>query len=103
MRNEAMAVAEQVVAFRAWVAGAGVVWVDHLVPEFPDFLSKKVVTGPDASVLEFFAKNPALATRELSALANKTATRVTSGEYRNPANVPDGFEQTTVSTHCHCY
>jgi len=100
LRNEAMAVAEQVVAFRAWVAGTGVVWVDHLASEFPDFLSKKVVTGANASAIEFYAKNPALAPRELSALANKTATRatfrVTSDEYRNPANAPDTFEQASL-------
>ena len=100
LRNEAMAVAEQVVAFRAWVAGAGVVWVDHLAPEFRDFLGKRTGVDANAKVLEFYSKNPALATRELSELANKTATRatfrVTSDEYRNPANAPDGFEQASL-------
>ena len=100
LRNEAMAVAEQVVAFRAWVAGTGVVWVDHLAPEFRDFLGKRTGTGANANVLEFYSKNPALATRELSELANKTATRanvrVTSDEYRNPANAPDGFEKAAI-------
>ena len=100
LRNEAMAVAEQVVAFRAWVAGTGVVWVDHLAPEFRGFLGKRIATGPNASTLEFYSKNPALATRELSELANKTATRatfrVTSDEYRNPANAPDGFETSAI-------
>ena len=100
LRNEAMAVAEQVVAFRAWVAGTGVVWVDHLAPEFRGFLGKRIATGPNASTLEFYSKNPALATRELSELANKTATRatfrVTSDEYRNEANKPDGFENASI-------
>ena len=100
LRNEAMAVAEQVVAFRAWVAGTGVVWVDHLAPEFRDFLSKRTGVGANSSTLEFYSKNPALATRELSELANKTATRatfrVTSDEYRNPANAPDGFESASI-------
>lgn len=100
LRNEALAVADQVIAFRAWVAGTGVVWVDHLAPEFRDFLSKRIATGPNASTLEFYSKNPALATRELSELANKTTTRalfrVTSDEYRNPANAPDGFEKASL-------
>lgn len=104
LRNEAMAVAEQVIAFRAWVASTGVVWVDHLAPEFRDFLGKRagVSTNANANVntLEFYSKNPALATRELSELANKTATRatfrVTSDEYRNPSNAPDGFESASI-------
>lgn len=100
LRNEAMAVAEQVVAFRAWVAGAGVVWVDHLAPELRDFLGKRTGTDANGKVLEFYSKNPALATRELSELANKTATRatfrVTSDEYRNPANAPDSFETNSI-------
>lgn len=97
LRNEATATAEQVVAFRAWVASTGVVWVDHLAPAFRDFLGKRVSSD---STMEFFSKNPALATRELSEIVSKTATRatfrVTSDEYRNPANAPDRFESTAI-------
>lgn len=97
LRNEATASAEQVIAFRAWVANTGVIWVDHLAPEFRDFLGKR--TSSD-NALEFFSKNPALATRELSEIVSKTATRatfrVTSDEYRNPANAPDAFETTSI-------
>ena len=100
LRNEAQAVADQVIAFRAWVASTGVVWVDHLAPEFRDFLSKKTTASPNAGAIEFYSKNPALATRELSELANKTTTRalfrVTSDEYRNPTNAPDGFEKASL-------
>ena len=74
LRNEAMAVAEQVVAFRAWVANTGVIWVDHLAPEFRDYLSRRANSD---KTLEFFSKNPALATRELSEIVSKTATRAT--------------------------
>ncbi len=99
LRNEAMASAEQVIAFRAWVANTGVVWVDHLAPQFRDYLGKK---ASNDNTLEFFSKNPALATRELSEIVSKTATRatfrVTSDEYRNPANAPDGFENTSIQT-----
>lgn len=97
LRNEAMASAEQVLAFRAWVANTGVVWVDHLAPDFPDYLGKRASSD---GTMEFFSKNPALATRELSTIVSKTATRatfrVTSDEYRNPANAPDSFESTSI-------
>lgn len=101
LRNEATAIAEQVVAFRAWIANTGVVWVDHLTPEFPDFLGKRIGTmATTNTALEFYSKNPALATRELSELANKSTTRatfrVTSDEYRNPANAPDAFERASI-------
>mgnify|MGYP001474827092 FL=1 len=74
LRNEAMASAEQVLAFRAWVANTGVVWVDHLAPDFPDYLGKRASSD---GTMEFFSKNPALATRELSTIVSKTATRAT--------------------------
>ena len=97
LRNEAMASAEQVIAFRAWVVNTGVVWVDHLAPGFGDFLGKR---ASNDNTMEFFSKNPALATRELSDIVSKTATRatfrVTSDEYRNPANAPDRFENAAI-------
>lgn len=96
LRNEARAVAEQVVSFRAWVAASGVIWVDKLSPEFHDYLGKKLVHEGEL----MFSKNPALATRELSTIVAKSATRakfrVTSDEYRNPANAPDGFESRAI-------
>ncbi|MEN8177195.1 MAG: DUF3365 domain-containing protein [Pseudomonadota bacterium] len=92
LRNEAQAVASQVVSFRSWVAGSGMVWVDNLSKDFHDFLAKR----PDSNGNFYFGKNPALATRELSELANKSAIRatfrVTSNDYRQPANAPDEFE-----------
>lgn len=97
LRNEAMASSEQVLAFRAWVANTGVVWVDHLAPEFRDYLGRRANSD---NTMEFFSKNPALATRELSEIVSKTATRatfrVTSDEYRNPANAPDRFENASI-------
>jgi HAMP domain-containing protein len=96
LRNEAQAVAEQVVSFRAWVAGTGVVWVDQLTPDFHDFLGRRM----DQSGGLLFSKNPALATRELSTVVAKSSSRatfrVTSDEYRNPANKPDGFESRAI-------
>jgi hypothetical protein len=84
LRNEATAVAEQVVSFRAWIANFGVVWVDKQPADFPDFLGKR----EDVHGNSLFSKNPALATRELSNIVGKSATRatfrVTSDQYRNP-------------------
>lgn len=97
LRNEAKAIADQVVSFRAWVAKSGMVWVDHLSPDFQDFLVKRY---DGASGGSYYGKNPALATRELSTLANKMSTRasfrVTSDEYRHESNRPDTFEQKAI-------
>ena len=93
LRNEAQAVADQVVSFRSWVAGTGMVWVNKLHPDFNGFLAVKDVSEDD----HFYGKNPALATRELSTIANKTSTRasftVTSDNVRQVANAPDPFEK----------
>ncbi len=95
-RNEAAAVADQVISFRAWVARAGMVWVNKLSPDFPDFLAKR----DDGSGREYYGKNPALATRELSLIANNAASRatfrVTSDEYRQADNAPDDFETRAI-------
>ena len=97
LRNEAEAVADQVIAFRSWVAGTGMIWVDKLAGEFPDFLAKR-----ECDSLTFYGKNPALATRELSTIANKASLRatflVTSDEVRQPANKPDDFERQAIAT-----
>ncbi len=97
LRNEAQAVADQVVSFRSWVAGSGMVWVNKLTPQFEDFLS--IHDMGDGT--RFYGKNPALATRELSTIANKTSTRasftVTSDKIRQKANAPDEFEKTAIA------
>lgn len=97
LRNTAQAVADQVIAFRSWVAGNGVVWVNGLRNNVPDFLGQKACG--DAM---FYSKNPALATRELSnvvAQSGVNATfRVTSDNFRNPSNRPDSFEMRAIQT-----
>jgi len=97
LRHEAIAVADQVVAFRSWVANTGVVWTDKLTGDFHDFLGKR----EDAAGNFFFSKNPGLATRELSNISSKTSTRanfrVTSDRYRNPLNKPDVFESEALA------
>lgn len=93
LRNEAQAVANQVVAFRAWIAQSGMVWVNELAPGFHDYLAEAPGTEDGQ---KWYGKNPALATRELSTIANESAQRtffrVTSDEYRQADNAPDEFE-----------
>jgi hypothetical protein len=95
LRSEAMTVADQVVSFRSWVGGTGVVWVDHLADNFPDFLGERKTEAGS-----FFSKNPALATRELSDIVGKSSSRatfrVTSDKYRNRKNTPDSFESSAI-------
>ncbi len=97
LRNEAEAVADQVVSFRSWVADSGMVWVNKLTPQFDEYLAVHD-TGNNS---RFYGKNPALATRELSTIANKTSTRasftVTSDDVRQKANAPDGFEKASIA------
>ncbi len=97
LRNEAQAVADQVVSFRAWVAGSGMVWVSKLTPQFDEYLA--IHDTEDSR--RFYGKNPALATRELSTIANKTSTRasftVTSDNVRQEANAPDEFEKAAIA------
>ena len=98
LQNEAQAVADQVISFRSWVAGSGMVWVDKLTPQFGDYLAIHSASNNTS----FYGKNPALATRELSSIANKTSTRaeftVTSDNVRQNANAPDSFEKAAIAT-----
>jgi len=73
------------------------VWVNKLTPQFEDYLA--VHDTRDST--RFYGKNPALATRELSTIANKTSTRasftVTSDKLRQKANAPDAFEKAAIA------
>ncbi len=97
LRNEAQAIADQVVSFRSWVAGSGMVWVNKLNPRFEEYLTVRDVGNSE----HFYGKNPALATRELSTIANSTSTRasfsVTSDDVRQGANAPDEFERAAIA------
>jgi len=97
LRSTAQAVAEQVIAFRSWVAGTGVIWVNNLHPGSPDFLGRTNCGGA-----VFYSKNPALATRELSNIVAQSGVnatfRVTSDNYRNVNNQPDSFEINAIYT-----
>ncbi len=92
LRKSAENIAQQALAFREWAAGTGLVWVNELHPDFQDFLMQK--KAEDGSI--FYGKNPTLVTREFSQVLSKMSSdatfRVTSDNYRHPANKPDPFE-----------
>ncbi len=96
-RNEARAVADQVTAFRSWIAQSGIVWVQKLVPGFHDYVDEQA----DAKGGAFYSKNPALATRELAAVAQREGARasfrVTSDNWRKKENAPDEFEAAAIA------
>lgn len=97
-RNEAHAVADQVMAFRSWIAQSGMVWVKKLAPGFHDFLDEQ----PDAAGGTFYGKNPALATRELAMITQRemarSTFRVTSDNCRKADNAPDAFEAAAIAS-----
>lgn len=99
LRREARIVADQVLSFRSWVAGSGMVWVDNLAPGFNDFLVKRYDATSGGS---YYGKNPDLATRELSIVAGETPShvsfRLTSDEYRQEDNRPDDFELRAIQS-----
>lgn len=96
-RNEARAVADQVAVFRSWIAQSGMIWVQKLAPGYHDFLDQQA----DANGGAFYGKNPALATRELAAVARRESARasfrVTSDNWRKEENAPDTFEASAIA------
>lgn len=97
LRNTAQAIADQVIAFRSWIAAPGVVWVDNLQGLAPDYLGRA-----SCGRTTIYSKNPALATRELSDIVERSRGnakfRVTSDNFRNPKNSPDAFEAGAIHT-----
>ena len=95
LRSTAQAVAEQVIAFRSWVSGSGVIWVDNLQPAAPDYLGRTA-----CGAASFYSKNPALATRELSQIVARSGVharfRVTSDNFRSVENQPDSYELSAI-------
>lgn len=95
LRSTAQAVAEQVIAFRSWVSGSGVVWVNSLQSSMPDFLGQTTCGSTS-----FYSKNPALATRELSTIVAQSGVhatfRVTSDNFRSASNQPDSYELNAI-------
>lgn len=99
LRNEAQTVADQILAFRTWVEGYEMIWVEHLDPDRRDFLVKRY---DGASGGSYWGKDPDLATRELSTIANASSQRasfkLTNDHYRHWSNRPNRFEQRAIKT-----
>lgn len=119
LRSEARTMSDNVMALGSWVAQYGRVWVkDHdksylgqmtLVPapaaDAVKTAAKPATKGaPKAPVepVNFYSKNPALAQREFSEIIAKSSAvvkfRLTSDNFMNPANKPDGFELAAINT-----
>ena len=87
---------ESIVLMRRWVASYGGVYVK----KGPGVESNPYLVNPDIVAMDgtvYTKRNPALMTRELSEMAEKSggplAFRITSLNGLNPANRPDSFER----------
>ncbi|MCP4298519.1 MAG: PAS domain S-box protein [Proteobacteria bacterium] len=98
LKREASTVVNQVIAFRRWVANTGGIWVNKIHIDFDDYLFKREYPGKGNDT--FYAKNPALATREFSKIYSQlsvgTTFRVTSNNFRKAENRPDLFELRSI-------
>jgi HAMP domain-containing protein len=94
LHSEARTISENVISFGSWVSQYGRVWVkDNDV----SYLGHMAATDNESqSTVNFYSKNPALAQREFSEVVAKSAApakfRMTSDNFMNPVNKPDGFE-----------
>ena len=91
---------QEVVLMREWMAQHNGVYVKMTPGVTPNPYLLKVpglrVVIRDEQGEQYTLKNPALATREISELAEKSGLfqfRITSLNPLNPANAPDAFEQ----------
>jgi HAMP domain-containing protein len=103
--TEGRAIANQIKLFRHWVAGYGGVWSKNsylptlgylMAEETKDGVIKTAkghVIGKEKGTV-FYEHNPALATRELSTIAEETGIkfRVVSDRPMSPANMPNRWE-----------
>lgn len=109
--KEGRIIAQQVIIFRRWIAGFGTVWTkDKYNPDTGYLVEiaanngilKSYRTDEELQTLgevHFYAHNPALATRELSALTNIEygwSFRAASDRYLTPADKPDKWEAEAI-------
>jgi methyl-accepting chemotaxis protein len=99
LQKQAKSIARQIILTRQWIAGLGGVWSKDVYSDAHGFLTqyKEPETTDEAAI--FYLHNPALATREISSLADikygYTFT-VVSDFFREPKNKPDPFELAAI-------
>lgn len=95
----AQTVFDAIVLARKWNADHGGVWVVKGPDDVANpYLTDSEMTCTDGKVL--VAKNPALMTREISAIAETQGSfrvHITSLKPKNPTNVPDAFEREALT------
>lgn len=101
LRQEAVSVSDQVNAFKRWITSDGTFvsyyWVDKKNTDMQDFVSPAELKEKSGRItMKYYSKSFSVATIELSKVyssVSKGATfRISSENYRNPANKSDQFE-----------
>lgn len=98
IENEAKTIVKQIVITRQWIAQHGGVFVEKQPFIKPNPYLLEVGLKPEITDIKgkvYVLKNPALITRELSQLAEKSTEyrfKITSLKLINPDNAPDEFE-----------
>lgn len=99
LRDQAYSIAKQIVLTRQWIATLGGVWSKNKYNKEQGFLTTYNADSTAESDTIFYLHNPALATREISALANIKfgyTFRVVSDLAREQSNEPDAFETAAI-------
>lgn len=97
--NHASALFELIVITRQWNSGYGGVFVEKK----PGITANSFLENPDITDIKgkkYTKKNPAIMTREISAIAESSADftfHITSFKLKNPANTPDEWEKTALT------
>lgn len=105
LRQEAVSVTDQVNAFKRWISSEGTFvsyyWVDKKNMEMQDFITPADLKDKSGRItMKYYSKSFSVATIELSKIyssVSKGATfRISSENFRNPANRADKFEADSI-------
>ncbi len=100
LRRQAKSVCRQIVLTRQWIASLGGVWSKDVYSGPHGFLTTHQNASDTDQASKFYLHNPALATREISSLADLKYGynfRVVSDLFREPKNEPDAFEDEVLN------
>ena len=98
--RQAKSVSRQIILTRQWISGLGGVWSKDVYTKEHGFLTTYKNASDTEQSSEFYLHNPALATREISSLADIKYGynfRVVSDQFREPKNKPDAFENEALN------